>query len=48
MAHLVVEHGEEAKEKVKSDDVGKVESNVPAIREKDSEPELILGINKQL
>ena len=48
MAHLVVEHGEEAKEKVKSDDVGKVESNVPAVREQDSEPEFILGINKQI
>ena len=46
MAHLVVEHGEEAKEKVKSDDVGKVESNVPAVREQDSEPEFILGTNK--
>ena len=33
MAHLVVEHGEEAKEKVESDDVGQVEGNVPAIRE---------------
>lgn len=38
MAHLVVEHGEEAKEKVKSDNVGKVESNVPTVREQDSEP----------
>ena len=47
MAHLVVEHGEEAKEKVKSDDVGQMESNVPAVREQDAEPEFILGINKQ-
>ena len=38
MAHLVVKHGEEAKQKVKSDDVGQVESNVPVVREQDSEP----------
>jgi len=38
MAHLVVEHGEEAKQKVESDDVGQVERNVPAVREQDSGP----------
>jgi len=38
MAHLVVEHGEEAKKEVESDDVGQVEGNVPAVRKQDSEP----------
>ena len=48
VAHLVVEHREEAKKKVKSDDVGQMESNVPAVREQDAEPEFILGINNFL
>ncbi len=33
VAHLVVEHREEAKKEVKSDDVGKVEGYVPAVWE---------------
>ena len=48
MAHLIIEHGEEAKKEVESDDVWQVERNVPAVREQDSEPEFILGINKQI
>ena len=44
MAHLVVEHGEEAKKEVESDDVGKVERNVPAVREQDSEPDLFWAL----
>ena len=39
VAHLVVEHREEAKKEVKSDDVGKVEGYVPAVWEKNCEPE---------
>ena len=42
MAHLVVEHGEEAEQKVESDDVGQVERNVPAVREQDSGPDEVL------
>ena len=42
MAHLVVEHGEEAEQKVESDDVGQVEGNVPAVREQDSGPDEVL------
>ena len=47
MAHLVVEHGEEAKKEVESDDVGQVERNVPAVRKQDSEPDF-LGFYQQL
>jgi len=38
VAHLVVEHGEEAKEKIESNDVWKVERNVQTVREQESEP----------
>ena len=38
MAHLVVEHGKEAKEEVESDQVGRVEPNVPAVGEQEREP----------
>ena len=38
MAHLVVEHGKEAKEEVESDQVGRVEPNVPAVGEQKREP----------
>ena len=47
MAHLVVEHGEEAKKEVESDDVGQVERNVPAVWKQDSEPDF-LGFYQQL
>ena len=38
MAHLVVEHGKEAKEEVESDQVGRVEPNVPAVGKQEREP----------
>ena len=38
VAHLVVEHGKEAKEEVESDQVGRVEPNVPAVGEQEGEP----------
>ena len=48
MAHLIIEHGEEAKKEVESDDVWQVERNVPAIRQQDGEPEFLFGNNKKL
>ena len=39
MTHLIVEHGEESKQEVESDEVWQVERNVPAVWEQDGEPE---------
>ena len=38
MAHLVVEHGKEAKEEVESDQVGRVEPNIPTVGEHERKP----------
>jgi len=46
VAHLVVEHGEEAKEKIESNDVWKVERNVQTVREQESEPDLFWALTR--